>query len=117
MLVDEGIKPPRLYELGFPHNNCGGGCIKAGQAHFRHLLTVLPEVYAKWEAEEEKMRQFLGRDVTILTYREGGEKKRLSLKQLRERKEEQCDLFDWGGCGCFAESEEDDWHPQEPISS
>lgn len=29
-----GIEPPRLYAQGFPHNNCGGFCIKAGQAQF-----------------------------------------------------------------------------------
>lgn len=25
-----GIEPPALYALGFPHNNCGGFCVKAG---------------------------------------------------------------------------------------
>lgn len=30
-----GLPPPRLYELGFPHNNCGGFCVKAGQAKLR----------------------------------------------------------------------------------
>ena len=25
-----GIEPPRLYAMGFPHNNCGGQCIKQG---------------------------------------------------------------------------------------
>lgn len=24
----DGIEPPELYNLGFPHNNCGGFCIK-----------------------------------------------------------------------------------------
>ena len=108
LLKSENIEPPRLYNLGFPHNNCGGGCIKAGQAHFRHLLNVLPEVYAEWEAKEEEMRKFLNRDVSILTRTVDGKKKQITLKQLREQKEEQCDLFDWGGCGCFAVSEEDE---------
>ena len=108
LLTDEGIEPPRLYKLGFPHNNCGGGCVKAGQSHFRHLLKKLPDVYAEWEANEKKMQEFLQKDVTILRDRTGGTTKPLSLKQLREREDEDCNLFDWGGCGCFAVSEEDE---------
>lgn len=41
------LRPPRLYALGAKHNNCGGGCVKAGQQHFAWLLGALPEVYAK----------------------------------------------------------------------
>src|SRR5579885_2954892 len=58
-----GIAVPRLYNLGFAHNNCGGGCVKAGQAHWAHLLRTLPERYALWEAKEEEIRQYLGKDV------------------------------------------------------
>jgi hypothetical protein len=29
---DVGLKPPRLYRLGFGHNNCGGLCVRGGQA-------------------------------------------------------------------------------------
>jgi len=111
-LNDEGIDEPRLYKLGFPHNNCGGGCIKAGQAHFKHLHKALPEVYAEWEREEEKMRQFLDRDVSILKDRRGGTTKTLTLKQLRKRDDDQCDLFEWGGCGCFSTFEDDEMKGQ-----
>ena len=51
-----GIRPPRLYDLGFEHNNCGGGCVKAGIGHFVRLHDTLPEVYAEWEANEQTMR-------------------------------------------------------------
>ena len=105
-LTEAGIEMPRLYTLGFPHNNCGGGCIKAGHAHFRHLLNKLPEVYAEWEKKEQEMRDYLQRDVAILRDRRGGKSTPLTLKQLRHRQEKDCDLFDWGGCGCFAVSEE-----------
>jgi len=108
LLDEEGIEAPRLYKLGFPHNNCGGGCVKAGHAHFRHLLEKIPEVYAEWEANEKDMQEFLGRDVTILKDRTGGTTKPLSLKQLRERNSSEYDLFDWGGCGCFAISAEEE---------
>lgn len=106
-LTARGIKPPRLYALGFPHNNCGGACIKAGQAHFAHLLRVLPEVYAEWERNEDALRAQLG-DVSILRDRTGGEARPLSLREFRERLSRQAPLFDqheWGGCGCFAGSE------------
>lgn len=100
-LCREGIKPPRLYGLGFPHNNCGGFCIKAGQAHFAHLLRMLPERYAYHEAKEEEMRARVG-DYSILRDRTGGQTKTLSLKTLRERiqNRQQIDLLEWGGCGC-----------------
>jgi len=109
LLKKENIQPPRLYELGFPHNNCGGGCVKAGQAHFRHLLKMLPDVYKKWELKEEEMRKFLNKDVSILKDRRGGTTKPLTLKQLRLRDSEDYDLLEWGGCGCFTpdETEED----------
>jgi hypothetical protein len=102
-LTARGIRPPRLYELGFPHNNCGGGCVKAGQGHFAHLLKTLPDVYADWERNEQAIRDHLGRqDVTILKDRRGGVTKPLSLRMFRERTEagEQGDLYEWGGCGC-----------------
>lgn len=104
-----GITPPRLYRLGFPHNNCGGGCVRAGQAHFTHLLKTLPEVYATWEKNEEDVRQFLGKDVSILRSRVGGVSTPLTLTEHRhiyETTPQQLDLFEWGGCGCFLEDEE-----------
>jgi len=100
----DGIEPPRLYGMGFPHNNCGGFCVKAGQAHFPHLLKTMPERYAYHERKEQEMRDYLGKDVAILRDRRGGTTKPLTLRALRERSEagDQLDLFDWGGCGCFA---------------
>ena len=96
-----GIEPPRLYKMGFPHNNCGGFCIKAGQAHFAHLLKTMPERYATHEANEEAMRSRLG-DVSIMKDRRGGKLATLTLKMLRERIErgESFDRHEWGGCGC-----------------
>ena len=96
-----GIEPPRLYDLGFPHNNCGGFCIKAGQAHFAHLLKVMPERYAWHEAREEALRGKLG-DVSVMKDRRGGKTTPLTMKMLRERiaQGESFDRTDWGGCGC-----------------
>lgn len=102
------ICPPRLYTLGFPHNNCGGFCVKAGQAHFRLLLETMPERYAEHEAQEEAFRAFVGKDVTVMRDRADGETRPLTMREFRERLQRQPGLFDkhdWGGCGCFFESE------------
>ena len=97
-----GIEPPRLYKFGFPHNNCGGFCVKAGHAQFALMLRSMPERYAWHEAWEEKLRAQVG-DFSVLTDRRGdGKKKPLTMRQLRERIEagESFDRHDWGGCGC-----------------
>lgn len=104
-LSEFGIAPPRLYALGFPHNNCGGGCVKAGQGHFARLLRKLPAVYDEWERNEEALRGELG-DVAILRDRTGGETRPLPLRDLRERistAPHTIDMFDIGGCACFEE--------------
>ena len=105
----EGITTPRLYDLGFSHNNCGGGCVRAGQGQFKKLLEVMPERFATWEAEEQKMREFLDKDVAILSEVVAGVKRPLPLIELRRRAElepQQIDMFDIGGCGCFFEADE-----------
>lgn len=103
----DGVAPPELYELGFTHNNCGGFCIKAGHAHFKHLLRVLPEKYAECEAEEAKLRETLG-DVAVLRDRRNGSTRPLTLTELRSRSRQDCDYLDWGGCGCFGDIPEEE---------
>lgn len=108
LLEARGIALPRLYELGFPHNNCGGFCVKAGMAHFKHLAQTMPERFAHHERREQEIREVLG-DVAILRDRtkaamaeNGGKAKPLTLQDLRLRLIEggEIDEFDWGGCGC-----------------
>ena len=105
-----GIEPPRLYEMGFPHNNCGGFCIKAGMAQFKMLLEEMPERYAEEEANEEAFREWIGKDVSILRDRRGGESKPMTLRRFRNRlvEEGQTEVFSWGGCGCFSDIPEDE---------
>lgn len=108
----EGIKRPALYDLGFSHANCGGGCVKAGIGQFTRLLTADRWWYVHWwEAGEERVRRFLGRDdIAILRDRRGGTTRPLTLRDLRLRIEAGSDvlsLFDADpdegeGCGvCF----------------
>lgn len=122
VLKADGIEVPRLYGMGFPHNNCGGFCVKAGQGAFKLLLEKMPERYAEHEAKEEEFRQFIGQDVAILRDRRKSVRREsigvdpedssrddeipaavpLTMKELRERVH--CggpvDEFDLGGCGC-----------------
>lgn len=104
-LEKTGIRPPRLYALGFSHNNCGGCCFKAGIAHYRNLLQKDPFLFLEWENKEERLRAKIGKDVSILK-RHG---KPYTLKTLREETTHfQCSIFDdeeieVGGCGCFLE--------------
>jgi len=103
LLSERGIEPPSLYRLGFPHNNCGGFCIKAGQAQLKLLLDVLPEVYCYHERQEQALREHLGKDVAILRDRTGGESTPVTLRRFREMVTEGYlfDQHEWGGCGCF----------------
>jgi len=103
-LETAGIAVPRLYRMGFEHNNCGGGCVKAGLGHFAQLLRVFPARYAEWEANEESVRVHLDRDVAILRDRSDDETTPLTLRALRERIEAGASAGIWdgiGGCGCF----------------
>jgi len=100
-----GIAVPQAYKDGFEHDNCGGECVKAGQAHWAHLYYTRPERYLHAEGQEEEIRQHLGKDISILKDRRGGTVKPMTLKAFRERLERgdtDYDRNDWGGCGCFA---------------
>lgn len=102
-----GIKPPRLYDYGLPHANCGGGCVRAGIAHWKHVLKSLPDVFVLWESKEIEMQQKTGKNCTILKRSIRGKNVPYSLRELREQVEQQIPLFgdDWGGCGCFTEDQ------------
>lgn len=101
-----GIRPPAMYGLGFNHNNCGGECVKSGQAHMARLHKVLPDRFTHLENGEQDLRQITGEPVSILTDRSGdGIKKPLTLKDFRIRIERgaQIDAFEEGGCGCASD--------------
>lgn len=103
--ASEGLRKQRLYTLGMPHANCGGGCVKMGQGGFARLYQAAPDTFAEWERQEEAMREQLG-DVSILRDRRGGDTKPLTLKELRHRlcgDAGQIDMLDIGGCGCFVD--------------
>jgi 3'-phosphoadenosine 5'-phosphosulfate sulfotransferase (PAPS reductase)/FAD synthetase len=102
-LAKEGIRAPRLYDLGFVHNNCGGFCVKGGHAAFKNLLEKLPDRYAYHERKEAEFRERTGKDVAILRDRRGGTTTPLTLQDFRLRVQggEAIDTDDIGGCACF----------------
>ena len=99
--------------MGFSHNNCGGFCVKAGQKHFKLLLEKMPERYKYHEGKEEELRQFLGKDVSILRKTVKGVKTYMTLRKFREsiEAEKTAELFkepETFGCGCFSEDGNED---------
>ena len=100
-----GVTRPRLYSMGFAHNNCGGFCVRAGQGHFTRLLGTMPEQYAYHESRERGIREYLGKDVSIMKRVRSGQTERLTMEQLRETyeagRQAEIDRLDIGGCGCF----------------
>lgn len=117
-----GVERPRLYKLGFPHNNCGGFCVKAGLAQFRLLLKTMPERYAYHEFKQEELFSVLGKRVPFLKKDEDTVTTYLSLKEYRELIEQEErkfvehgiepqtlfeEKYDYGGCGCFGDVEEE----------
>ena len=105
-----GPAEPRLYGLGYMHNNCGGFCVKAGQAHYQNRLRVQPDRFAYDAMMERKLAAFLGADVSMLTDRRRGQgKKPLSLDRFAERlRREPETTYEYrpgeSGCGCMLEA-------------
>lgn len=85
------IEIPRLYKDGYIHNNCSGGCVRAGKKSWLHLLKTNPDVYRERERVEF---EFKNGQYTFM--------KDVSLKQLREEQDKHCNLFeDEMPCICF----------------
>lgn len=108
-LKAEGIQPPRLYEMGFKHNNCGGFCVKGGHGQFAHLLRTMPDRYSYHEERERQFRARVGKDVAILRDRRDDTLKPLTLEAFRHRVEasQPIDELDWSACACVDPSEEE----------
>lgn len=99
-----GIKVPALYEAGFPHGNCGGACVKAGQTSWARLYFTNKPRYIYHADKEAQFRAEINPRVTILRDRRGGQSKPMTLYEFAERLDrgEAYEQDDWGGCGCFA---------------
>lgn len=102
----DGIDPPAIYDEGFPHNNCNGFCVKAGQAQFLHLLKNRPVVFMENAEKEEAFRVRTGKDVAVMRDRRNKTTKPLPMLEFKRQVESgelQVNPRDWGkGCQCFS---------------
>jgi hypothetical protein len=53
---DWQIEPPRLYALGFTHNNCGGRCVRQGIKEWVRLGKHFPQRYQACDEWEQSQR-------------------------------------------------------------
>lgn len=83
VVAEWGIAIPRLYGLGFSHNNCFGRCVKQGKRAWATLARVLPERFEDVAAWEDRMRAKGGAlaDRTIQETRVGGKRRPLPLRE------------------------------------
>lgn len=106
LLDSLGIEKPRLYDLGFNHNNCGGFCVRAGKKQFLQLLEHFPERYAYHAEQEAALKAYLERDdIGILREQKQGHKYRVSLKEFAQRFSTSTQLSlveEAAPCGCFS---------------
>lgn len=108
-LAKAGIERPRLYRLGYTHNNCGGMCCKAGQAHYQNRRRVHPDRYAYDAMMEQKLRAFLDADVAMMGVKFGDVKLPLTLEEFAYRLDAKPEFsFEYvageSGCGCMTEA-------------
>ncbi|WP_172369586.1 phosphoadenosine phosphosulfate reductase family protein [Sporosarcina jiandibaonis] len=59
ILAKYKIRQPRLYDMGFSHNNCKARCVKAGQGHFGNLKEKMPDVFKELKEQEFYMQQYV----------------------------------------------------------
>jgi len=82
---DWKIEPPRLYKMGFSHNNCGGRCVKQGQGDWRKLKINFPERFIKCRDWESDMRTNpVNSNYAFLKTKQGGETHPLPLTEIEK---------------------------------
>lgn len=82
-----GIEPPRAYSFGFPHNNCGGRCIRQGISEWKRLWLAWPDRFAQmrdWEASQ-RAKGGARTTSTFCRVRVGGIDQNITLAELEHR--------------------------------
>tara|TARA_R110000824_G_scaffold196246_1_gene379384 strand:+ start:13862 stop:14686 length:825 start_codon:yes stop_codon:yes gene_type:complete len=118
-LEERGVERPRLYRMGFTHNNCGGFCVKAGMGQFAHLYKERPEIYAYHEQQEQDFLRDYPDSHTIMRDRRGKTNANkqtivsnpMSMADFRRRVEEgETFFYDAGwSCMCFDDTSDLEW--------
>lgn len=106
MIDDRDIELPVMYEKGFMHNNCGGFCPKAGQAHYANLLEKSPDVYAYHENQQQQLFKDLPTARAFIRVTRNKQINYLTLKEFREHLQSGGEFIagDNKGCGCFSDA-------------
>ena len=99
------IDRPRLYDMGFPHNNCGGFCVRAGQGQMQALYRQMPERYLWHEEQMESVMRDAPSTRPFIRQSGPNGTNYLTLKQWREQMDAKpwIDMEPAGGCGCFVD--------------
>lgn len=108
-----------MYEMGYPHNNCGGGCVLAGISQWVGLYHDQPERFKYHRDQEAAFRERTGTSFTILKDRRGGVFKPLPLVDLEQRilSNDLNNLVEFRStCACMTPGEEDETTPSENRS-
>jgi hypothetical protein len=107
IIAEYGIKKPRIYGLGYEHNNCGGFCCKAGLKQFERLYRTDRARFIYHEGEMNRAMEAIGPTAKpFLREVINGELKYLTLTQFREAFDAgllAAPEFDMSGCGCFTD--------------
>ena len=105
-VAEWGIETPRLYKLGFPHNNCGGRCVRQGIKEWLRLKHTFPDRFsevAEWE-QAHRAKGGARANYAIAQDRRGGESTPMPLQDIHLVKGEQLPLGvsneDVFGCFC-----------------
>ncbi|GCE49273.1 hypothetical protein EI42_05751 [Thermosporothrix hazakensis] len=88
-LQDWHITPPRLYSLGFKHNNCGGRCVRQGYSEWLRLLRYFParfDACQEWE-EEQRAKGGPRAHRSFCAMVRQGQKQAYPLREIRTRLE------------------------------
>ncbi|HCP04640.1 MAG TPA: hypothetical protein DIT61_14205 [Pseudomonas sp.] len=106
-----GIRKPRLYKMGFSHNNCGGFCCKAGLVQFERLYRLMPARFEYHEHEMQRAMKAIGPTARpFLRQSDSGAQGYLTLAEFRQQIERgtmELPMFDAEGCGCFTDDLEE----------
>lgn len=82
-----GLKIPRLYKMGFPHNNCGGRCVRQGIGEWQRLGVHFPERFSEvrdWESAQRAIGD-ARKDYAIARDQSGGDVKPLTLADIEKK--------------------------------
>lgn len=84
ILQELGIQRPKMYELGYPNNNCIG-CIKGGMGYWNKIRKDFPDVFEK----RSKMERKLGYSILKECYLDELDENRGNNKEIFP----ECDIF------------------------